>query len=142
MTEPDVVTIVFGHLPAERLCDLLSSSSVWTLESEENSEEILAAANNTDLEALPGQISSVGYKAGLGVEDWLRGTLDLVDGHHDGYLWTEWKRIEVIGIECTPAIERVAGDYGDVLASERDFSILATENGGRAAAGEGPLVGG
>lgn len=127
MREPDLVTIVFGYLPAERLCALLRNSSVWMTDSDENRKQIITASEAEDLESLPGRISCVSHEQSQEIAGWLRKTLDEVDDHHDGHLWTKWKQIDVTGLERTPAIEEVAQDYGDVLANESGLSITSTD---------------
>ena len=130
MREPALVTIVFGYLPAARLCALLRNSSVWMLESDENSKEVIAASKAIDLETLSGSISYSRREANQDLADWLRGTLDEIDDHHDGYLWTQWSRIDVIGLEFTLALEEVARDFGGVLPNEGGFTITSVESDG------------
>ena len=128
--EPELVTIVFGHLPAAQLCTLLRTSSVWMLESNQNSREVDAAAKAMDLSSLPGHISSVPRAPNQKIADWLRATLDEVDSHHDGYLWTQWRKIDVMGFDYRPDLEVVARDFGDVCPIEDGFGITCLENDG------------
>ena len=130
MREPETVTIVFGFLPAEQLSALLKNSSLWMLESNENKAQVDAAAEANDLVSLPGQISFTSRQPTQGIADWFLDTLGEIDSHHDGFLWTKWKQIDVIGLNCTPAIEAVAQSYGDVVISGSQFTITLPENDG------------
>lgn len=130
MREPQTVTIVFGFLPSEQISELLRNSSLWLLETNENKEQVDAAAEINDLVSLPGQISFTRRQPTQGTADWLLDTLGEIDSHHDGFLWTKWEQIDVIGLDCTPAIEEVAQSYGDVVTSENQFTITSAENDG------------
>ncbi len=127
MKEPELVTIVFGHLPAAQICALLSASSVWMLASDQNSREIDAAEKSMDLRSLPGQISLAPRSPSQDIADWLRKTLDEVDRHHDGSLWTQWRRIDVRGLGYVPELQAVAGDFGEVRPIEGGFAITYLE---------------
>jgi hypothetical protein len=98
------------------------------LASDQNSREVNDAAGAVDLSSLPGQISSAPRSPNQEIADWLRKTLEEVDNHHDGSLWTQWRRIDVKGLDCVPELEAVARDFGEVCPHEGGFGITRVEN--------------
>ncbi|MDU9049722.1 MAG: hypothetical protein Q3M30_12815 [Candidatus Electrothrix sp. Rat3] len=52
-----------------------------------------------------------------------------IDMHHDGSLWTEWEKIDVLGLTLSGEIRAIAEAYGRVQSSGVDLGFEIVNSG-------------
>ncbi len=100
------------------------------VESTENSEALKAAAEKFDLSKLPGEVSCGPIDPEKGTLAWFSEVLEEIDMHHDGILWTEWEKVEVLGLPLSDEAKSIAEVYGSVRISDGENCFVIINSGG------------
>ena len=128
--QPTLVSIVLSPLTGDELCCLLRESSIWMVESAENTVALQEAAEKLDLSKLPGEVSSGPIDSEKGTLAWFSEVLEEIDMHHDGILWTEWEQVDVLGLPLSDEAKSIAEVYGSVHLSDRENCFAIINSGG------------
>lgn len=120
--QPELVFVVFRDLSPGTLRSFLRIASIWMIDSPANRAALDRVSRETDLLSLPGEISLISAD-GPPSAGFLYDLVEEINGHHNGSLWTQWRRIIVSGIQLTADARARLEQFGVVRETRGGFVI-------------------